>query len=196
MTRRADILGQFRTRGNRKPVHQRPYKMDIAPGEMIKVETRRGIIELKARADRDVPEGWSSIPFCYSEAAANILTNAALDPTRENTRIQILRCENREILHRNHEVETKISNRSRKSGNVASSDRPDVRMRAAQVGNMSANKHIERFLRTNSVEHVQVFRPETSTGTSYSKRDFSQCNWLTQVTNAAHLRRICIGLAE
>jgi len=47
---------------------------------MIRVETQRGAIELKARADRDVPDGMVFIPFCYVEAAANLLTNPALDP--------------------------------------------------------------------------------------------------------------------
>ena len=42
--------------------------------------TRRGAIELKARADRDVPPGLIFIPFCFAEAAANLLTNPALDP--------------------------------------------------------------------------------------------------------------------
>ena len=42
--------------------------------------TRRGWIELAARADRDVPRDAVFIPFCYAEAAANLLTNPALDP--------------------------------------------------------------------------------------------------------------------
>ena len=32
------------------------------------------------RADRDVPENMVFMPFCYAEAAANLLTNPALDP--------------------------------------------------------------------------------------------------------------------
>ncbi|MCZ6511621.1 MAG: hypothetical protein O7A62_13665, partial [Alphaproteobacteria bacterium] len=40
----------------------------------------RGTIELAARADRDVPEGMVFIPFCFAEAAANLLTNPQLDP--------------------------------------------------------------------------------------------------------------------
>jgi formate dehydrogenase major subunit len=47
---------------------------------MLRVSTRRGVIELKARADSDVPQGMIFIPFCYAEAAANLLTNPALDP--------------------------------------------------------------------------------------------------------------------
>ena len=42
--------------------------------------TRRGSIELTARADRAVQEGTIFIPFAYVEAAANILTNPQLDP--------------------------------------------------------------------------------------------------------------------
>jgi formate dehydrogenase major subunit len=35
---------------------------------------------VRVRADRDVPEGMVFMPFCYEEAAANLLTNPALDP--------------------------------------------------------------------------------------------------------------------
>ena len=38
-------------------------------------------IEVKVRADSDVPVGMVFMPFCYAEAAANLLTNPALDPT-------------------------------------------------------------------------------------------------------------------
>ena len=55
-------------------------RLGIAPGETIRVATRRGMIELMARADRAVAEGMIFIPFCYAEAAANILTNPQLDP--------------------------------------------------------------------------------------------------------------------
>lgn len=44
------------------------------------VETRRGRIEPVLRADRDVTEGMIFIPFCFTEAPANFLTNPQLDP--------------------------------------------------------------------------------------------------------------------
>ncbi len=44
------------------------------------VRTRRGDVTLRARADRDVPEGMVFIPFCFAEAPANFLTNPQLDP--------------------------------------------------------------------------------------------------------------------
>jgi formate dehydrogenase major subunit len=54
--------------------------MGVAGGETIRVTTRRGVIELKARVDGAVPDGVVFIPFCFAEAAANLLTNPALDP--------------------------------------------------------------------------------------------------------------------
>jgi formate dehydrogenase major subunit len=50
------------------------------PGDVITVESRRGKISLYARADDGTPQGAVFIPFCYYEAAANVLTNPALDP--------------------------------------------------------------------------------------------------------------------
>ena len=42
--------------------------------------TRRGSVELQSRQDDAVPDGVVFIPFAYVEAAANLLTNPALDP--------------------------------------------------------------------------------------------------------------------
>ena len=52
----------------------------MTPGDKIKVSTRRGAINIRVRQDRAIPEGVIFIPFCYNEAAANLLTNPALDP--------------------------------------------------------------------------------------------------------------------
>ena len=46
----------------------------------MRVTTRRGTIELTARQDDAIPDGVVFIPFAYAEAAANLLTNPALDP--------------------------------------------------------------------------------------------------------------------
>jgi len=56
------------------------HKLDVSAGDTVRIRTRRGAIELKARADSGIPEGMVFIPFCYAEAAANVLTNPALDP--------------------------------------------------------------------------------------------------------------------
>jgi formate dehydrogenase major subunit len=64
-------------------VHVSPEDMDrlgLQPGDRVAVSTRRGKIELTARRESSVPQGLIFIPFCYAEAAANFLTNPALDP--------------------------------------------------------------------------------------------------------------------
>ena len=55
-------------------------RLGVAPGDPITVESRRGSVSLYARADDGTPRGAVFIPFCYYEAAANLLTNPALDP--------------------------------------------------------------------------------------------------------------------
>jgi formate dehydrogenase major subunit len=55
-------------------------KLGVRAGDMVRVTTRRGAIELSARQDDSVPDGVVFIPFAYVEAAANLLTNPALDP--------------------------------------------------------------------------------------------------------------------
>ncbi len=54
--------------------------MGFERGQMVSVETRRGAVTLKLRADRDVTPGMLFMPFCYGEAPANVLTNPKLDP--------------------------------------------------------------------------------------------------------------------
>jgi formate dehydrogenase major subunit len=52
----------------------------FAAGSAIRIETRHGNISAQLRADPDVPPGMIYMPFCFVEAPANALTNAALDP--------------------------------------------------------------------------------------------------------------------
>ena len=48
--------------------------------DALRVSSRRGTITARARLDGSLPRGTVFMPFCYAEAAANILTNPALDP--------------------------------------------------------------------------------------------------------------------
>ena len=63
-----------------RPIALSTCEGEIEPGDWLRVRTRRGAVELKARVDGAIPEGVVFIPFCYAEAAANTLTNPALDP--------------------------------------------------------------------------------------------------------------------
>jgi formate dehydrogenase major subunit len=80
MTRRSNVLDDLEPEAVAMMAPRELKKLGVAPGGMLRVSTRRGTIELKARADDDVPQGMVFIPFCYAEAAANLLTNPALDP--------------------------------------------------------------------------------------------------------------------
>ena len=53
------------------------------------------MVELTARQDDGIPDGVVFIPFAYVEAAANLLTNPALDPFGKIPGIQILRRQGR-----------------------------------------------------------------------------------------------------
>jgi formate dehydrogenase major subunit len=54
--------------------------MGVEPGGTLTIASRRGEISLYARADDGTPRGSVFVPFCYYEAAANMLTNPVLDP--------------------------------------------------------------------------------------------------------------------
>jgi formate dehydrogenase major subunit len=80
MTRRSDVLDLLEPEAVALLSPADLRRMELPAGEWVRLETRRGAVELKARADRDVPAGMVFLPFCYAEAAANLLTNPALDP--------------------------------------------------------------------------------------------------------------------
>ena len=80
MTRRANVLDWAEPEANASLHPKTLRRLGVAPGEMIRIETRRGGIEIMARADRAVAEDMVFVPFAYVEAAANVLTNPQLDP--------------------------------------------------------------------------------------------------------------------
>ena len=80
MTRRSTVLDELEPEAMASLAPRELERLGVKRGDMIRVSTRRGVIELKVRADSDVPNGMVFIPFCYAEAAANLLTNPALDP--------------------------------------------------------------------------------------------------------------------
>ncbi|HMJ44630.1 MAG TPA: formate dehydrogenase subunit alpha, partial [Pseudolabrys sp.] len=80
MTRRATVLDALEPSAVAQLSRGTIEKLGIRPGDMVKVTTRRGVVELAARQDDAIPDGVVFIPFAYVEAAANLLTNPALDP--------------------------------------------------------------------------------------------------------------------
>jgi len=80
MTRRATVLDAIEPGAIAQLSRGTIAKLGIKPGDPVRVTTRRGAVELFSRQDDAVPDGVVFIPFAYAEAAANILTNPALDP--------------------------------------------------------------------------------------------------------------------
>ena len=80
MTRRSKVLDAVEPEANCSLHPKTLRKLGVAPGEFVKLTTKRGNIALMARSDRAVSEDMVFVPFAYVEAAANILTNSAIDP--------------------------------------------------------------------------------------------------------------------
>jgi formate dehydrogenase major subunit len=80
MTRRASMLHEIEPDPNANLCQEDMNKFNIKDGDLITVESRRGKIDVYARRDDMLQSGQIFIPFCYVESAANLLTNAALDP--------------------------------------------------------------------------------------------------------------------
>ncbi|MBT6158092.1 MAG: formate dehydrogenase subunit alpha [Planctomycetaceae bacterium] len=80
MTRRSFALSSIEPEAF-SAMHPRDLEeLKIAPDSRIRVNSRRGEIELTVRADDSIEPGCIFIPFHFREAAANVLTTEALDP--------------------------------------------------------------------------------------------------------------------
>jgi formate dehydrogenase major subunit len=80
MTRRAGVLDAIEPQAIASLHTLDLERIGAKPGGVITVESRRGKITLYVRQFDGIPVGTVFIPFCYYEAAANLLTNPALDP--------------------------------------------------------------------------------------------------------------------
>ncbi len=80
MTRRASMLDAIEPVAVASLNSVELTKLGINEGDRIKLSSRRGEIECHARIDNGISLGQVFMPFCYREAAANLLTNEALDP--------------------------------------------------------------------------------------------------------------------
>jgi formate dehydrogenase major subunit len=80
MTRRSAVLDAIEPQAVASLHTLDLERLGVKPGELITVESRRGKITLYVRQFDGIPVGTVFIPFCYYEAAANVLTNPALDP--------------------------------------------------------------------------------------------------------------------
>ena len=80
MTRRSKVLDAVEPEANCSLHPSTLRKLGVDAGGHVRLTTRRGSITVMARSDRAVAPDMVFLPFAYVEAAANILTNPAIDP--------------------------------------------------------------------------------------------------------------------
>ena len=80
MTRRASVLDALEPMATASLCGADLQDMGLEAGDVITVQSRRGEVAIHIRRDDGTPRGAVFIPFAYYEAAANMMTNAALDP--------------------------------------------------------------------------------------------------------------------
>lgn len=80
MTRRATVLDAIEPQASMSINGKELARLGLKAGEAVTVSSRRGSVTILIRQDDGTPDGAVFIPFAYHEAAANLMTNAALDP--------------------------------------------------------------------------------------------------------------------
>lgn len=80
MTRKIDAINKV-SPGPYIEIHPDDAKqLGLSAGSIVKVSSRRGSINIRALISDRPSKGMTFIPFHFKEAAANMLTNTALDP--------------------------------------------------------------------------------------------------------------------
>jgi formate dehydrogenase major subunit len=80
MTRRTEVLDAVEPDPTVSMNGAEMARIGVLAGDVVTVRSRRGALTLHVRRDDGTPAGTVFIPFAYAEAAANLLTNPALDP--------------------------------------------------------------------------------------------------------------------
>ena len=80
MTRRATVLDAIEPEATASICGADLLSLGLSAGDVITLASRRGEVCLRVRRDDGTPQGAVFVPFAYYEAAANLMTNAALDP--------------------------------------------------------------------------------------------------------------------
>jgi formate dehydrogenase major subunit len=80
MTRRSTVLDAIEPMATASMHGDELARLGVAPGALVAIRSRRGMLQVRLRRDDGTPHGTVFMPFAYVEAAANLLTNAALDP--------------------------------------------------------------------------------------------------------------------
>ena len=91
-TRRTSVLNEFIPKNYVEINPLDAVELGIQQNDIVVVATRRGKLELHAKISERPKKGIVFIPFHFSEAPANILTNAALDPVAKIPEFKVAAC--------------------------------------------------------------------------------------------------------
>ena len=80
MTRRSRVLDALEPMATASVNGRELERLGVKAGAMVNLRSRRGSVKVSLRRDDGTPDGTVFMPFAYGEAAANLLTHAALDP--------------------------------------------------------------------------------------------------------------------
>ena len=80
MTRRSGVLDALEPHAMAAMNGREMTRLELQPGALVSVTTRRGAVTARLREDREIADGMVFMPFCFAEAPANRLTNPQLDP--------------------------------------------------------------------------------------------------------------------
>ena len=80
MSMRTDGLNQIAPEAFVEISAQDAHKLEMEEGTLVNIDSRRGTIQARIKISRKAVDGTIFIPFHFAAAAANRLTNSALDP--------------------------------------------------------------------------------------------------------------------
>lgn len=80
LTRKSKVVNQVSPTGYVEINPDDAKRFEITDRESVEVLTRRGKVTTPAKVTDNIQKGWLFMPFHFSEAPANMLTNDALDP--------------------------------------------------------------------------------------------------------------------
>jgi len=80
MTRRSQTLDEEVKTGFVEINPEDAKALGVKDGDQVKVKSRRGEIDIKAKVTKNIMKGVIFVPFHFAECSANMLTNPALDP--------------------------------------------------------------------------------------------------------------------
>lgn len=80
MSRRSRVLDDLEPEAVAMLCREDMARLGLKPGDYARISSRRGSVDIRIRCDDRTPAGVVNMPFCWSEAPANLLTSNRLDP--------------------------------------------------------------------------------------------------------------------